>query len=380
MDSFIIKDSQAVFGKDEYLYQSILDDFKKSKFIGIMTFNISSKKDSKLLTYLKEACTNGTNATIITNIPKRFPQYFGNKYALAAKNMIDLYKQQLNPVDYGMRLEPYFTFKNHSKIIMTDNIIYWGSSNFSDESCENFECGTISTDKNLIEYVKKSLFTVIKSKSVPYYKHNFAIAILNLKSLIPACEKARQDLYEAAFQPWSDYDTNFEEEWIYRTTDSGITTKFLEGFISSFSKFEDALNVIDEIVDEYWDIEELPDEIKTLKDLFEEYNYSYENFYDIISSLFEDLKDVAHYDVSEEASRIISNDYAMEAYDEKFDFYAEQAMDEAFEGYEELIKNSKDTVINALESLDCMISYFKKLKDTLLALLEINSKIDNTGV
>ena len=137
MDSFIIKDSQAVFGKDEYLYQSILDDFKKSKFIGIMTFNISSKKDSKLLTYLKEACTNGTNATIITNIPKRFPQYFGNKYALAAKNMIDLYKQQLNPVDYGMRLEPYFTFKNHSKIIMTDNIIYWGSSNFSDESCEN---------------------------------------------------------------------------------------------------------------------------------------------------------------------------------------------------------------------------------------------------
>ena len=143
---------------------------------------------------------------------------------------------------------------------------------------------------------------------------------------------------------------------------------------------EDALNVIDEIVDEYWDIEELPDEIKTLKDLFEEYNYSYENFYDIISSLFEDLKDVAHYDVSEEASRIISNDYAMEAYDEKFDFYAEQAMDEAFEGYEELIKNSKDTVINALESLDCMISYFKKLKDTLLALLEINSKIDNTGV
>ena len=95
--------------------------------------------------------------------------------------MIDLYKQQLNPVDYGMRLEPYFTFKNHSKIIMTDNIIYWGSSNFSDESCENFECGTISTDKDLIEYVKKSLFTVIKSKSVPYYKHNFAIAILNLK-------------------------------------------------------------------------------------------------------------------------------------------------------------------------------------------------------
>ena len=44
----------------------------------LVTFNISSKKDL-LLDKLKHACKNGTEAVIITNIPKRYPSYFGIK-------------------------------------------------------------------------------------------------------------------------------------------------------------------------------------------------------------------------------------------------------------------------------------------------------------
>lgn len=131
---FVVNNGQAVFGKGEFTYQKVLNDFSSARFIGVMTFNISPRTDSSLLNALKRACLNGADATIITNIPKRFPSYYGVKYAVAAKDMIDLYKRQLDPAQYGMRLNPYFTFKNHAKIIMTENIVYWGSSNFSDES------------------------------------------------------------------------------------------------------------------------------------------------------------------------------------------------------------------------------------------------------
>ena len=174
-----------MFGKNENLYQCVLDDFKNAKFIGILTYNISPKLDSLLLETLKNACLNGTNAIIVTNIPKRFPSYFKEQYALAAKDMIDLYVRQLNPQGYGMRLNPYFAFHNHAKIVMTENIVYWGSSNYSDESSQYFECGTVSTDRELIAYLKDVLFPEIQSNSVPFYKFNFAVALANLESLIP---------------------------------------------------------------------------------------------------------------------------------------------------------------------------------------------------
>ena len=70
----------------------------------------------------------------------------------------------------------------------------------------------------------------------------------------------------------------------------------------------------------------------------------------------------------------------MEAYDENFDYYAEKAMNESAEEYEELIENSEQAVRDALGSLDSMIRYFEQLNASLHQMLEVNSKIDNTGV
>lgn len=380
MKSIFINDSRAVFGKNELTYQCVLDDFQNAKFIGIMTFNISPKEDSHLLKALKNACINGTDAVIITNIPKRFSSYFKHQYAVAAKDMIDLYMRQLNPLDYGMRLSPYFTFHNHAKVVMTNNIVYWGSGNFSDESCGNIECGTVSTDKKLIKYLKDSLFPDVQSKSIHYYKYNFAVALVNLEGLISACKAAKQSLFEAAFEPWADYDTNFEEVWMYRTTDSGVTIKFLRGFIEFFSRFDGALKVIDDIIAEYWDLDKLPDQVEALSSLLEEYKCTFGHFNDTISSLFADLEQMAQYDASAEASRKITNHYGMVAYDEQLDYYVEKAMSETVEEYEELIERSEQTVRDALGSLDSMVQYFEQLNTNLHQLLEINPKIDNTGI
>lgn len=370
----------AVFGRNECLYQPVLDDFSNTSFIGIMTYNISPKEDSPLLQSLKEACNNGANAVIITNIPKRFPSYYSKRYAQSAKNAIDNYTQYLNPSDYSLRLNPYFSFNNHAKIIMTDNIVYWGSSNFSDESKQNYECGTISTDGCLIDYLKNTFFPTIQRTSVPYYQHNFVIALFNLDDLIAVCKQARQDLFDAAFVPWEDYDTNFETRWIYRTTDSDLTVNFLRNFIERFSQFDNALKVISDIIDEYWDASELPDNVDRLNNLFEEYKSTFNCFSDTIGSLFSTLEQVAQYDPSGEACQLITGKYGMVAYDEDFDYYAEKAMNEASDRYEKLIEDSKQTVLDSLEGLDDIADYFEMLKQNLFGLLEINSEIDNTGV
>ena len=55
-------------------------------------------------------------------------------------------------------------------------------------------------------------------------------------------------------------------------------------------------------------------------------------------------------------------------------------MNEAAEEYEELIKDSEQTVRDALDSLDSMIQYFEQLNTSLCQLLEFNPKIDNTGI
>ncbi len=372
--------SNAVFGENESLYQCVLDDFRSAKFIGILTYNISSRLDSHLLKSLKDACLRGTNAVIITNIPKRFPTYFKEQYAIAAKDMIDSYIRQLNPQNYGMRLTPYFAFHNHAKIIMTENIVYWGSSNYSDESSRNFECGTISTDKNLITYLKETLFIEEQRRSVPFYKYNFAIALANLESLIPACKTARQKLFDAAFESWSDYETGFKDAWTYRTHDSGVTVGFLRGFLDFFSHFDDALDVIDSIIDDYCERDELPEKVEMLQDLFEEYRKLFEDFLEDITTLFEELEQMAGYDVSYEACRKVSDEYGMEAYDENLDYYLEKAMDEANGEYSSLIEEAEPTIRDALESLDSMVASFQQLYDNLLQLLVINPRIDNTGV
>lgn len=380
LKTFPVTSGDAVFGKRDFTYQRVLDDFSNTKFIGILTFNISPKADSKLLQALKTACANGTNAVLVTNVPNRYPSYYDVKYEYPAKEKINLYKRQLNPHNFNLRLSPYFTFKNHAKVIVTDNLIYLGSSNYSDESRDNLECGVISSDKALIEYVKDTLFPEIQSHAVPYYKDNFAVAIANLEDLIAICKQAKDTLFDAAYEPWADYDTNFEEKWIYRTTESGITVSFMQHFQEVFQKFEDALSVVDSILDEYWDVDELPEEVEMLRQLFEEYQTVYDDFNDDVSALFDGLEDLAHYDVDEEANRKIVEDYSMEAYDERLNYYAQKAFQEASDEFGELIKESEETVKDLLAKLDEMVTYFGRLTEMLDQLLQVNSKIDNTHI
>jgi hypothetical protein len=142
-----IKDAKFVFSKDEVPYQEIIDHFKNAEFINILTYNISAN-NNLLLNQIKDLEAN-VNVKIISNIPGRFENYYhsteGQRYRKAAKKKIEVYMNKLNPEEFQQKMSTFFCFSNHSKIIMTNNIIYIGSAN-SEESSNNFEAGIISRD------------------------------------------------------------------------------------------------------------------------------------------------------------------------------------------------------------------------------------------
>lgn len=94
LEALSVTNGEVIFGKGEYIYKRVIDDFTNANYMGILTFNIS-KTNMLLLDELSKACKNGANAVVVTNIPQRFLTYFGQKYESSAKTMIDIYKQQI---------------------------------------------------------------------------------------------------------------------------------------------------------------------------------------------------------------------------------------------------------------------------------------------
>lgn len=367
---------RAVFAKDELAFKSVAEAFDGAKFIGIMTYSISARRDSRLLGALRRACAKGTDAVIITNVPRRFKHYYGYKYALAAKDAIELYKKQLDPAQYSMRLSPYFAFGNHAKLILTDGLVYWGSGNFSDESAANLECGTLSDDPGLIKYLREELFEAARAGSVPYYRHNFAAGIINLGSLSALCRDARRELFESAFEPVSEYETGFEERWAYRRQ-SGLSLAFLRRFTAAFNGFEGALDDVREIAAE---LDEAEEEAAGLNALLGEFHRAYGDFGRTIGALFGELEAAAGYDPDAEAMRLLTADYGMEAHDEDFEHYAALAVQAAAEEYSALTAAAEPELRAALGCLDSMAACFERLEAALRSMLRPSEAIDNTGI
>ena len=220
----------------------------------------------------------------------------------------------------------------------------------------------------------------LEKRSIPYYKYNFAIALANLDDLIPICQNARQELFEATHSLYNDYGSNFEDVWYYDTSSSRLTVGFMENFIDSFSFYENALLAVKNVIDEFECEEDVPQEIVELEDILANYNVIYEDFYIDINNLFDDLKEVGSYDVMEESNQLLSDEYAMEAYDEELEYYIQLCMQETSETYENLIRDAKPKIEDALNKLDEMVLRFKEIKAKLEEYLQINPEINNTSI
>lgn len=104
---------------------------------------------------------------IITNIPSRFETYYssaaGEAMRSRAKHNIEVYLKKLNPESFPTAFSISFNFFNHAKIIGTENIVYIGSANFSNESKQNIETGVIIEDSAFVPDYMMNFLNILKA-------------------------------------------------------------------------------------------------------------------------------------------------------------------------------------------------------------------------
>lgn len=355
-----------VSSKNGFGYQEILDDFSNSKQVKILTYNISKKSDD-LFDTLK-SLNEDVSIEIITNIPSRFNYYTSSPAGeymrdTASKN-IKAYLTKLDPKKIEANLVPFFNFNNHCKIIGTENIIYIGSENFSDESALNYEAGVIIKDKEFIKKLYNTFFEKLKSNSTPYFDEDYHELRLYCISILTRLTNHLNKIEETIFFQTEDgrwiftgEDTSFSED------DYSLLTKNLEEVESIKSIIEDLENeerqeIIKSILNTFENIEV----DKTLKELFNDdafYNYVCFDFDNAFWNCFEE--------------------YANFAVDEHLDEYLDKATEDARDILRDLSYEAENVAFLVLDSLHSIIPQLAEIIDILNDTSEfINKSIDNT--
>jgi len=193
-----------VSSQNEINYQEVLDDFSKASIIRIMTYNISAKDNLDALLERLSSVKSGTDIKLITNIPSRFSTYYpsnaGQHMRNKARENIEVYLKKLEPSSFDSEFMPFFNFTNHAKIIGTENIVYIGSANYSNESRYNIETGIITTDRSLIEKLYSDFFENVIKVSVPYFDDDFQVLRLLAFSLMVKFNIHKEKILETLYR------------------------------------------------------------------------------------------------------------------------------------------------------------------------------------
>lgn len=351
-------------------YQEVLDDFKNAKTIRIITYNISkNKKDDKLLEALKHA---NADIKLITNVPSRAERYFngpaGQSRRSAARDNIQIYISKLNPENFPNQFIPYFNVNNHAKIVGTENIVYIGSANYSNESVESFEAGILVEDKEFIQRLYDEFFVEIESKSLSYYDECFSAFKVFVMSLHAKFEHHHHKLIQDVY-------TDYE-----RTRLVVADTIFLDenDLLALYKDLDELKSVIDAAEDTYDEKNaEYNEALEALKEGFERIDIEW--LQDVISedgSLYE----LVNYDADEAANDILQGEYCFDAYEERLDMYAEDAVNSAMEAFSCLHGNfseEADTFLSEIEKILSQLNKALRFADKWKA-AKVNPEIDNT--
>lgn len=386
---YSLSDAKFVFGRGEYCYREVLDDFANAEYINILTFNISEKNTrNMLLKKLQKAGKREIPITVVSNIPNRWPEYWGDSYKRKARTTIKTYINKLDPDRFGEEAKIFFEFRNHGKIVMTNNVIYWGSSNYSDESKMNYECGTISRDLQFIKFVNEKVFPAIISGSVSYYEDKLVQYITDINNAIAYIESVSVEIHDASYGVYEDYGTNFETVEYYDILNNYLSWRQLEKIMEITRGFEKILRgfpeqLLDDRNDEededsYWeDFGKVEEFSENYVDEIEKLNY-------MIQNVCYDLKEMAQYNVDDETDYILSDKYGNVAYDEALNHYIDLSYNEAKERKDELVENAEESIKELLKILEMYGNMLRKLIEDIIRMSKkfsfpkINSRIDNT--
>ena len=366
--SYKLHDVQFVLTKDELGYQEVLNDFANTSHIHILTYSISQSREGLYRALLN--CGDDTEIVIISNIPQRWSSYFGVNYAEKARKNIKIYKNKLDPSKIGKKVEVFFCFDNHAKIIMTDDKVYVGSSNYSDESANNFEAGFICYDKDFIRFLKYEIFPWIISHSSEYTVDE---SLLLYETALMKSITMFDELYEEFH--YSFYRLNDHrgiEHWYYNTTEPILTIRLVEYASELITKYQELALKVNNIFnhpaiyntgnhDITGDIEKL----NTMSD-------------QIIDLLSGDIEDLARYNEQRIIDDYLNQHYAY-AYDENLDIYVDRAMNIAGEIFRDLSESARDSADDLLNVLNALINLSKRIFGKYKSIPKKELLIDNTN-
>jgi hypothetical protein len=214
---------ELVSSKDELNYQDVLNDFPDADYIFVTTFNISERRN-QLLQLLKDAAEYA-EVRVVTNIPNRFESYYTSGPRSKAKASIDKYTERLNPVEID-GLAAFFHFQNHTKVILTNNIAYIGSANFSDESQRSRETGTLIRDPDMVEWIIDNLVPLIEGEGIQYFgdllnQEQLVFSML-LSEMNLVCDRIREGVFTFVGHP-------IEDTEMYNSWDPALSERDVSG-------------------------------------------------------------------------------------------------------------------------------------------------------
>lgn len=182
-------------------FAEVVDDFSNAKEVRILTYSKIGSGNNKYDLKLKDLRTLGpdTELQIIVALPglknqKTDGHYNSNRYREDSiveelgkiKNQIDISQFSCKDV------EIYVCFKNHAKLIGTENILYIGSANYSDYSFRNYEAGMVIKDKAVIREIYDRYFDEIVA--VRYHADGYDTIRLIVLSIAENLENLKMDI------------------------------------------------------------------------------------------------------------------------------------------------------------------------------------------
>ncbi|MBQ8924021.1 MAG: hypothetical protein IJ053_04425 [Lachnospiraceae bacterium] len=364
-------EGEYIWGKDSLNYQAVIDDFPSAKQVRILTYNISKKNYRNELIDALKALSPKVDVHIITNIPSRMQYYAnsstGNRYRDRYRENFEAYLDRLNPEKFAANTTVGFNFDNHAKIIGTDNILYIGSANYSDESSGNYETGVIIRDKESIQKIYEETFPQIEKESVPYFDDDFNVLRLFIISM------------EGKFSNWL-MRFNNEVTFIYYGTNS-------RRMASDFYFDEE------DLMELYQDIDELRRFVTLLEDTYSEKDERYNEFIDKVEECFNEISiewmadfsitdslfyELITFDEEDVVNNFITDD--PDAYDEGLEDSIERAMDSARNMRFDLQLAVESDVLRFRDEVEKIVSLLKDVHKKSLKYSNkwIADKVDNT--
>jgi hypothetical protein len=152
--------------KGSCAFQEVLERFPFSSALTIVTFNISTS-DSWLWEAIGKLPATAV-VRIFFNTRKRFDSSRKEQAKIEARKQITAYTSRLDPIRFPANTTVWFCEDNHAKIIMTDDMAYVGSANFSAESNRNWECGVIIRDPSVITELAEAV-SALETDSVRFF-------------------------------------------------------------------------------------------------------------------------------------------------------------------------------------------------------------------